>query len=200
MTLRYFVMTVNYRKPLDFTEEALRSASEAWKNINLALSFMDLTKGAFISIEKNESIEEKYKEKISFELYQKKLKFSEALGNDLNTPSAIAIIYDLAKPLKNFLNQFQRVEGFKIDLNEKFFLLENFKTLEKLTEVLCLKKEVLLKESKIKEDEISSLIDERLKAKMEKNYAKADEIRNLLKEKGIELIDQSKEITTWIRV
>ena len=83
---------------------------------------------------------------------------------------------------------------------EKFFLLENFKTLEKLTEVLGLKKEVLVKESKIKEDEISSLIDERLKAKMEKNYTKADEIRNLLKEKGIELIDQSKEITTWIRV
>jgi len=69
-----------------------------------------------------------------------------------------------------------------------------------LTEVLGLKKEVLVKESKITEEEISSLINKRLKAKMEKNYAKADEIRNLLKEKGIELIDQSKEITTWIRV
>ena len=142
----------------------------------------------------------KYKEKISFELSQKKLKFSEALGNDLNTAGAIAIIYDLAKPLKNFLNQFQRVEGFKIDLNEKFFLLENFKTLEKLTEVLGLKKEVLVKESKITEEEISTLINERSKAKKEKNYTKADEIRNLLKEKGIELIDQSKEITTWIRI
>jgi len=69
-----------------------------------------------------------------------------------------------------------------------------------LTEVLGLKKEVLVKESKITEEEISSLINERLKAKMEKNYAKADEIRNLFKEKGIDLIDQSKEITTWIRV
>jgi len=69
-----------------------------------------------------------------------------------------------------------------------------------LTEVLGLKKEVLVKESKITAEEISSLINERLKAKMEKNYSKADEIRNLLKEKGIELIDQSKEITTWIRV
>ena len=161
---------------------------------------MDLTNGAFRYIDKNESIEEEYKEKISFELSQKKLKFSDALGNDLNTAGAIAIIYDLAKPLKNFLNQFQRVEGFEIDLNEKFFLLENFKTLEKLTEVLGLKKEDSVKESKIKEEEILSLIDERLVAKKEKNYAKADEIRNLLKEKGIELIDQSKEITTWIRV
>jgi len=69
-----------------------------------------------------------------------------------------------------------------------------------LTEVLGLKKEVLVKESKITEEEISSLINERLISKKEQNYAKADEIRNLLKEKGIELIDQSKEITTWIRV
>ena len=69
-----------------------------------------------------------------------------------------------------------------------------------MTEVLGLKKEVLVKESKITEKEISSLINERLKAKKETNYEKADEIRNLLKEKGIELIDQSKEITTWIRV
>ena len=68
-----------------------------------------------------------------------------------------------------------------------------------MTEILGLNKEVLAKESKITEEEISSLINKRLKAKMEKNYAKADEIRNLLKEKGIELIDQSKEITTWIR-
>jgi len=69
-----------------------------------------------------------------------------------------------------------------------------------LTEVLGLKKEVLVKASKITEEEISTLINERLKAKKEKNYSKADEIRNLLKEKGIELIDQSKEITKWIRV
>ena len=69
-----------------------------------------------------------------------------------------------------------------------------------MTEVLGLKKEVLLKESKITEEEISLLINKRLKAKEEKNYAKADEIRDLLKEKGIELIDQSKEITTWIKI
>ena len=122
------------------------------------------------------------------------------IRDSLNTAGAIAIIYDLAKPLKNFLNQFQRVKGFEIDLNEKFFLLANFKTLEKLSKVLGLKKEDLVKESKIREKEISSLINERLRAKKEKNYVKADEIRNLLKEKGIELIDQSKGITKWIRV
>ena len=69
-----------------------------------------------------------------------------------------------------------------------------------MTQVLGLRKENIVLESKIKEDEISLLINERLKAKKEKNYSKADEIRNFLKEKGIELIDQSTEITKWIRI
>ena len=66
--------------------------------------------------------------------------------------------------------------------------------------MLGLKKEEILIKSIIKEEEILSLINERLGAKKIKNYAKADNIRNLLKEKGIELIDQSPEKTTWIRI
>ena len=88
MTLRYFVLTVNYRKPLDFTDEALRSASEAWKNINVALSLFDIIKKENLSIEVNETnefIQEKYKEIINYEISQKKIKFTNALNNDLNT-------------------------------------------------------------------------------------------------------------------
>ena len=116
MALRYFVLTVNYRKPLDFTDEALKSASEAWKNINLALSFFDITKNENLSIEINESnefVEEEYKEIINYEISQKKIKFTNALNNDLNTAGAIAIIYELAKPLKNFINQFQRIKNLE---------------------------------------------------------------------------------------
>ena len=203
MSLRYFVLTVNYRKPLDFTEEALKSASEAWRNINTALSLVDITKDTYISFalnEQEELIEQKYKEKVQDEISQKKFKFAEALSNDLNTAGAIAIIYELAKPLKNFINQFQRLNNLEITLNEKFFLISNFKILKELSEVLGLKKEEILIKSRIKEEEILSLINERLGAKKIKNYAKADDIRNLLKEKGIELIDQSPEKTTWIRI
>ncbi len=202
MTLRYFVLTVNYRKPLDFTDEALRSASEAWKNINMALSFFEITKkNLSINInEKNEFVEEKYKETINFEISQKKIKFINALNNDLNTAGALAIIYELAKPLKNFINQFQRIKNLKINTNEKFYLKETLKTLEELTEVLGLKKEVIVIENKINEDQILSLINKRLMAKKERDYEEADKIRNSLKEKGIELIDQSPELTTWVRI
>ncbi len=203
MTLRYFVLTVNYRKPLDFTEEALKSACESWKNINTALGFEDIQKDTFNSSEinkLNELIEEKYKEKVNLEINQKKQKFIDALNNDLNTAGAIAIIYELAKPLKNFINQFHRIKNFEFNLNDKFLLYKKLEILKELTAVLGLKKEIIRKESDIKEDEIKIYISERLKAKKEKNYKEADKIRRFLKDKGIELIDQSPELTTWIRI
>ena len=203
MTLRYFVLTVNYRKPLDFTEESLKSAAEAWKNINLALSLVEISKESTISFnqnEQNELIEEKYRETVYDEISQKKQKFVDSLSNDLNTAGAIAIIYELAKPLKNFINQLQRLNNVEINSNKKFFLFENFITLKELTEVLGLKKEVALIDNKIDEEQILSLINERLEAKKIKNYEKADNIRNFLKGKGIELIDQSPEKTTWIKI
>ena len=203
MTLRYFVLTVNYRKPLDFTEESLKSAAEAWKNINIALSLLEISKESTISFnqnEQNELIEEKYRETVYDEISQKKQKFVDSLSNDLNTAGAIAIIYELAKPLKNFINQLQRLNNVEINSNKKFFLFENFITLKELTEVLGLKKEFALIDNKIDEEQILSLINERLEAKKIKNYEKADNIRNLLKGKGIELIDQSPEKTTWIRI
>ncbi|MDC3089291.1 cysteine--tRNA ligase [Prochlorococcus sp. AH-716-N03] len=203
MALRYFVLTVNYRKPLDFTDEALKSASEAWKNINVALSFFDITKKENLSIEVNETnefVEETYKDMINYEISQKKIKFTNALNSDLNTAGAIAIIYELAKPLKNFINQSQRIKNLEINTNEKFHLRETLKTLEELTEVLGLKKEAIMIENKINEDQIQSLINKRLLAKKEKDYAEADKIRNSLKEKGVELIDQSPELTTWVRI
>ena len=74
------------------------------------------------------------------------------------------------------------------------------RTLEELTDVLGLKKEAIMIENKINEDQIQSLINKRLLAKKEKDYAEADKIRNSLKEKGVELIDQSPELTTWVRI
>ena len=203
MALRYFVLTVNYRKPLDFTDEALKSASEAWKNINLALSFFDITKNGDLSFEineQNEFVEEKFKKTLNHEISQKKINFTNALNNDLNTAGALAIIYELAKPLKNFINQFQRIQNLKVDTNEKFSLRETLKALEELTKVLGLKKEEIIIDSKISDEQIILFIDKRLIAKKKKDYAEADKIRNSLREKGIELIDQSSELTTWVRI
>ncbi len=202
MALRYFVITVNYRKPLDFTDESIKSASEAWKNINLALSMYDVIK------EKNLTKPSNFNEKLlkrenilksKNDLEEKKLKFIDALSNDLNTASAIAVIYEIAKPLKNFINQYQRNQNEVISEEKKYNLFTRWQMLVELTDILGLKKEKIIKEFALKKSEILALIDKRQIAKKERNYNEADSIRNYLKENGVELIDQSPEITKWIR-
>tara|TARA_B100000212_G_C27376491_1_gene534956 strand:+ start:1606 stop:3075 length:1470 start_codon:yes stop_codon:yes gene_type:complete len=199
MALRYFVLTVNYRKPLDFTNEAIKSASEAWKNINMALSTFDIIKNDNVLCLENEFNQINIVNNQNL-LKIKRNNFIEALSNDINTASAISIIYELAKPLKNFVNEYKRKGEIELTNDRKIFLKESWKLLTELSQVLGFKKEPLITKNQLPESEIINLIDERLKAKKAKDFKKADFIRNHLKEKGIELIDQSPDITRWINI
>ncbi|MBR3210332.1 MAG: cysteine--tRNA ligase [Bacilli bacterium] len=111
-----------------------------------------------------------------FETYVSK--FKEALENDLNTSNALAVLYEVLKDS---------------DINDstKKSLVENF------DQVLALD---LLKEKEILstdlDSEIQSLIEERKIAKMNKDFAKADQIRDDLLARGIKLID-TREGTTY---
>jgi cysteinyl-tRNA synthetase len=103
--------------------------------------------------------------------------FKEALRDDLNTANAITLLYDLLKD--NEVNDMTKIE-----------LIKSWE------EVLSL--DLLKKEDNIHEDHdyIMKKIEERKKAKEDKNYLLADSIRNELLSKGIELID-TKEGTTY---
>ena len=94
--------------------------------------------------------------------------FKECIGNDLNTANAITLIYDVLKS--------------NITDNTKYKLIESF---DKVLSLDLLKKE----ESNIDETYILEKIEERNKAKLDKNYNLADEIRNELLNKGIVLKD-----------
>ena len=105
-----------------------------------------------------------------------KKKFKEAFENDMNTSTMLTILFDVIKS----------------DLNNKtkMFLIEDF------DKVLSLD---LTKEEKIDENllnYINKKIEERNKAKKEKNYKLADDIRNELQEKNI-IIKDTKEGTTF---
>ena len=106
-------------------------------------------------------------------------KFKNELDNNLNTANAITLIYDILKD--DNLNDVTKLE-----------LIKSF------DKVLSLD---LVKENTLREDhdEIMKLIEERNIAKQNKDYQKADEIRNSLLEKGIMLVD-SREGTTYKEV
>ena len=106
------------------------------------------------------------------------VRFKEAIKNDLNTSTMMTLVYDVLKD--------EDLPDFS-----KLYLMDNF------DKVLGLN--LIEEEAEIDEDlekEIQAKIEERNQAKKEKDYAKADQIRNELLEKGIKLID-SREGTTY---
>lgn len=105
------------------------------------------------------------------------LKFKNAIENDLNTSLMITNTYDILKENTSDITKIKVIKEY-----EKVLSLD------------------LFKEEKVDVDqEILDKIEERTKAKQEKNYALADEIRKELEEKGIRLID-TKEGTKFERI
>jgi cysteinyl-tRNA synthetase len=88
MTIRLFVLQAHYRKPIDFINEAMKSAVNGWKNLNNALSFG-------INRKPTETVS------LSLDLEESKNRFISALNDDLNTAVAIGELFYLARDIKN---------------------------------------------------------------------------------------------------
>lgn len=168
LAYRLFCLQSHYRKPLTFTFENLDNAVTQYnKLISRIASLKD----------EGEVDESKAQEYID--------KFKEGMDSDLNTSLGITSVYDV----------------LKADLNDKtkLYLIDKFDyvlSLDLINAAKALNEESKNKASDIDEEKINSLIKERAEAKQNKDYAKADEIRDTLKEMGIILKD-SKDGTTW---
>ncbi|WP_254564673.1 cysteine--tRNA ligase [Oscillatoria sp. HE19RPO] len=193
MALRLFVLQANYRKPLDFTDEAIASAENGWTTLKDGLRFgyeygsqvgWDLDSGA-IAPESDAIVE----------------RFQMAMNDDLNTPSALAVLFELAKELRRQGNIW--VHEGKPDMDPQQ-LHHQWVTLRELGKVLGLEVNPVAENSTpepggLSDREIESLIQDRLAARQGKNFAEADRIRNQLQELGITLIDKPGGVTQWHR-
>lgn len=106
------------------------------------------------------------------------VRFKEAIKNDLNTSTMMTLVYDVLKD--DDLSDFS-----------KLYLMDNF---DKVLGLNLIEEDAEVDENL--EKEIQAKIEERNQAKKDKDYAKADQIRNELLEKGVKLID-SREGTTY---
>lgn len=166
---RLFCLQSHYRRVLTFSYEGLDSAKGAYAKIAKKLA----------SLKAND--EDLQQEKIE----ELDAKFKDALSNDINTPMAVTVLFDV---IKSDLND-----------NSKIYLIKKFDT------VLGLSLEKLIGRQSEQEtnaidtelqEYVLAKIEERKQAKLNKNYALADEIRNELLSKGITLID-TKDGTTF---
>ena len=112
-------------------------------------------------------------------------KYEEAMEDDFNTADAIAAIFELVK----FANTHGNTESTKA------FVQYLFDTIVKLSDVLGL---LVDKEEEVLDEDVEKLIAERQAARKEKNFKRADEIRDQLAAMGIILKD-TREGVQWKR-
>ncbi len=187
MVMRLFVLTAQYRKPIDFTDEAIAAATAGWETLCDGLRFGPQF-GEQLGWADQVALDE---EAIA--------RFNQAMDDDLNTPGALAVLFELAKELRRQGNLLRHQGAIEGDASR---LQRHWQTLTKLAAVLGLE----LREAEstpmtegLSEAAIATQVEARALAKAERNWAEADRIREALAAQGITLIDQKGGATTWIR-
>ena len=178
--LRFFMLSAHYRSPLNFSADLMEASKNALDRIINAVENLKFLAGNGAEGEMTEAEQKEVEGLVEFEK-----KFDEAMDDDFNTADAIAAIFELVK----YANSNVTAE------NTKAFINTVKEKIVSLADILGL---VVEKEEEILDSDIEKLIEERQAARKEKNFARADEIRNLLLEKGIVLKD-TREGVKWER-
>ncbi|MFQ8704067.1 MAG: cysteine--tRNA ligase [Eisenbergiella sp.] len=180
MVLRFFMLSAHYRSPLNFSAELMEAAANGLDRIRTAVSTL-----AF-KAQNAEAAELSDAEKELLEKAQAYAdKFEQAMDDDFNTADALAAIFELVK-FANTLGEESHSKAFWNALGEEI------KTLADICGLTVETKQELLAE------DIEALIQERQDARKAKNFARADEIRNELLEKGI-VLEDTREGVKWKR-
>ena len=178
--LRFFMLSAHYRSPLNFSAEQMESSKNSLERIVTAAENLKHLLGGAPEGSMTESETAHYE---ASEEYVKK--FDEAMDDDFNTADAIAAVFELVK----YLNTHTGSENTKA-------YLENLRNrLKTLCDILGL---VVEKKAELLDADIEVLIEERQAARKAKNFARADEIRALLLEKGI-VLEDTREGVKWKR-
>ena len=178
--LRFFMLSAHYRSPLNFSADLMEASKNALDRIINAVENLKFLAGNGAEGEMTEAEQKEVEGLAEFEK-----KFDEAMDDDFNTADAIAAIFELVK----YANSNVTAE------NKKEFINTVKEKIVSLADILGL---IVEKEEEILDSDIEKLIEERQAARKEKNFARADEIRNLLLEKGIVLKD-TREGVKWER-
>ena len=178
--IRFFILSAHYRSPLNFSDTLVESAKASLERILNAVSRLeDMTETA---PERELSEEEK---QIEQKLIEYVTKFEQAMEDDLNTADAISAIFELVK----FTNSNVTSDSAKT------IVTKALDTIRQLCDVLGIITKV---EKEILDSDIEALIEERQAARKAKNFARADEIRDMLAEQGI-ILEDTREGVKWKR-
>lgn len=177
--IRFFMLSAHYRTPLNFSDTLVESAKTGLDRI---LTAIDLCREMSAKEETGSLSKEETEHFANIEVLVKK--FEDAMEDDFNTADAVSAIFEIVRESNS------TVKDFSADYAKKVL-----KVLEDLCSVLGIE---TTKEEEILDEEIEKLIEERQAARKNKDFARADEIRDQLLEQGIVLKD-TREGVKWSR-
>lgn len=177
--LRFFMLSAHYRSPLNFSAELMENARNGYERIVTCASNLNyLLKNAKEGLTDAETA--LLQEAKNFEV-----QFDTAMDDDFNTADAISAIFELVKFINTNVSE----------ASSKDYLEGLKKQLLTLTEICGL---LVEKQEELLDADIEKLIEERQAARKEKNFQRADEIRNELLKKGI-VLEDTREGVKWKR-
>jgi cysteinyl-tRNA synthetase len=202
MAVRIFVLMAQYRKPIDFTKEAIAAATNGWKTLQEGLQF-GYQYGLQLGWQSTE-VDNHRRDGLDEEVIQR---FETAMDSDFNSSSGLAVLFELAKELRregNILVHQGKTTTPSAVMEKQWRTLVSLSAIFGLSidaeSIAGLKPEGVVEAGSNNESEmVESLIAQRREARKAKNFAESDRLRDLLKQQGITLIDQSDGTTRWHR-
>ncbi len=168
--VRYFLISSQYRSPMNYSEDSLKEAGIRLERLYTALKDLDLSG---VEVPENHSFEQR---------------FFGAMDDDFNTPEALAVLFDLVRELNRVRSE---------DVSKALPLAALLRKLGGILGILQGEPEAFLKSgADVDEAWIQSMIDQRVAAKKNRDFAEADRIRDELASQGV-ILEDSREGTTW---
>jgi len=179
--VRFFILTSHYRSPLDYSIDSLEKARAGLTRLYTALRGLPVTESGIQQTDQRRKEDQPWRER-----------FETAMDDDLNTPEALAVLFELAKKINRLREK---------DLIAAARLGALLKSLGGVLGLLSQDPDAFLKggaEGELSKQQIERLIEERNRARKDRDWATADRIRDALKAQGISLED-TPEGTLWRR-
>ena len=191
MAVRLFILQTQYRKPVDFTESALATATNSWETLKEGLLF-GYQYGEKLAFSASGDRANQNKELVN--------RFKEAVDDDFNFAGGLAILFEIAKNLSKEGNILVHQGATKTATEE---LARQWHTLIELAGILGFAVQIEdvaeNNNGSLSDAEIDALVQQRNDARANKNYAQSDRLRDELQAQGITLIDQLGGVTIWNR-
>jgi len=175
-SIRYLLLSVHYRKQLNFTADGLKQAQASIQRLE---DFLIRVK----EFAKPEEPSAEFKE----EVLKARAHFIEAMDNDLNTSAALAVLFEFVR------YSYQQDSRKALSAGDGQIAMEFIREVDSVFDILAPQSEELL------DSEIAEQIDARQAARKRKDFAEADRIRDWLVGKGIQLED-TRDGVRWKRI